>query len=450
MTAPLDPATQTGQLGAPSLAVDIQPDNSVGVFVLDVSELDGPDMLAWGSTDPGTWVNVVCDVMALNYRRGATRTQGVLTQTEAGTCTVVVSDSGRQFDPMNNADVIHTGTPLRVRAWGYDLDGQRWDAVLFAGEVDEVLVQYLKGEPPLVTITGLDLVGVMVGWESEGYPAPGVGAGESLLLRVNRACQEIGVPVAHITSDLSGYAATLLPTTLARPWQDVTAAAEAELGRVWVNTSNQFVVRTRNSALSGPIRGTLSDVHGEAPAGAHCCVQDAAVLFGVERLGNRVLAGRRALSGESGTPALVRLDDEVSQARYRVGTVDRRSLELQTDAQLGPWAEAVIVAHGRPALRVDAVTPSPSEDDLDSAVPAWQAVCQTDIGDRWRFLFRPELGPIVDRTLGVLGIELAATPEAWSVNWTTEEATQATGWFVLDVSQLDGPDLLAPAAVPVP
>lgn len=678
-----DVVTLTGSPGEPFLAVDVQPDNVTGVFQLDVSQVDGPDRLAWSNDDPGAWVNVVCDVMRVNYHRGATRTQGVLTQTEAGTGTLLISDTRRAFDPVANADAIHKGTPLRLRAWGYapvteqvevrrnlasdpravvgqglgarqlgwmtsrgfgtggagtytlitgavdgplgistylrkqwttaatavassgflhasigaypvtpgavytvssylrcnrtavhkaqvgfqwydaagaaigapvypaaavtlpgatawtrisataqapanaaylaplsdvtstisstpwsvgnrlegtallvekapalgayfdgatapGVDGlthewlgtadrspalelvpqtstQRWDAVLFSGEVGDLEVAYLRDEVPQVTVTFADAVAIFAGWSSPGRTLPGIGQGDNLLARTQRVVDEVRRSVVSADSDATGYAATLNPATLAQPWADLNAATEAELGRLWVDRHNRLVVRTRGSRLTGPVRGTLSDVHGEAPLGVHCCVADAAVVYGAESMANRVVAGRTHPQVPGQTDAsvvtVVRRDDEWSQARYGVGTVDRQSLALETDAQLAPWAEAVITAHTYPELRVDSVAPLPSPDDLDSALPAWKAALQTDLGDRWLFRYHPAVGPVVDRAVGVLGITLEASPDGWSLRWTTEDAPapgreNPTGWFVLGLSQLDGPDVLAPYSSP--
>jgi hypothetical protein len=57
-----DVATVTGGEGDPYLAVDVQPDVSTGTFVVGVSALGGPGVLAWSADDVGTWVNIVCDV----------------------------------------------------------------------------------------------------------------------------------------------------------------------------------------------------------------------------------------------------------------------------------------------------------------------------------------------------------------------------------------------------
>jgi hypothetical protein len=446
-----DPATIAGDDGYPYLAIDVQPDVAAGFFTLGTSQLDGPDVLAWADVDPGAWLNIVCDVHQLHYRRGAARLQGLLTQTEAGTVTVTLSDTAGTFDPMTNTDAVHKGTPLRIRAWGTRGDGTRWDAVLFTGEVDQLFVQYRKEDVPLVTLTGVDLVGPLAAWQSAGEPEPGVGAGEDLRARARRTLQTVGRGVVSPHSDET-YAATLAPVPLARPWQELQDAVEAELGHLWVDRHNRIHVQNRDSLLGGTVRGTLSDVHDEAPVGVHCCVADAAVVYGVERLANRAI-GTRVPVGTEDDPATAQTDDEVSQLRYGLGSVDRKALLLQTDAQVEAWTDAVVAAQSRPELRVDSVQPAPPPGDLETALEAWPAVLRTDLGDRWLFLFRPSSGRLVERTVGVLGIELEASPEEWVVTWTTAEAppvgTSDTGWFTLNVSQLNGNDLLERPGVSV-
>jgi hypothetical protein len=354
----------------------------------------------------------------------------------------------------NAEDVLHLWVSAAHASQSQQLVAESvlvpWDATLFTGEVDELFAEYLPGLPATVTVTGSDLIAPLAAWEAEGLAGDGVGAGDDLLTRVERVLDEVDRGTVSPDSD-AAFAATLNPTKLERGWETITAAADAELGRVWVDTENRLVVRGRNSQLTGPIRGTLSDVHGEAVEDPHTCMSAAAVVHGVELLANRAVASRRLLEAEDPDTALVlRREDTYSQARYGVGSVDRRGqLELETDGQLGPWAEAMVVAGTRPELRVDSVTPSPTEDDLTEAMAQWPAVMSTRIGDRWRFRFHPLAGHVVDRTLGVLGVELELTPEAWSVTWTTTEAASGA-WFTLDVSELDGPDVLPPYSVPMP
>ena len=445
--------------GAPYLAVDVLPDNVPGTFALDQSELDGEDLLGWGMDG---WLNVVCDVQSVEVTRGATRLQGPLTRTEAGTCSVRLSDTDRRFDPTLNADAVRPGTPVRLRAWNDGADGlDPWDAVLFTGRIgaDSLTVQYLQEEPPAVTFTAVDAVGTLAQYVSLGRPDPGAGAGDNLLGRVGRVLTETGSSIAVAVDSDAAYVATMPASALARGWVDVTAAADAELGRVWVSAANALVVRARGSALSGPVRGTLSDLHGEQVAGSpHCCYREPVVRMGTEMLANRGIGSRRVpgLSG-GGTPpvsAVVQVDDTYSQARWSAGvpvTYEERALELETDEQIRPWAEWLVLNASEPELRVDRVTPAPGETDAE----AWRALCLTDVGDRWYYRLRPQVGPVVAFTLGVLGLVHRITPAGWETTWYTETAPtpgdeNPSGWFVLDLSYLDGGDVLAPFGGAVP
>lgn len=438
-----DPLTLGGD-AVPNLAVDLQPDDAFGIFVLDDSELSGPDRLGWGAADP--WVNVVCDVQQVQARRGATRLQGILTRAEAAAVTITVRDDSGSLDPLANGDQVHRNTPLRLRAWGFDSAGAQWSAVLFTGTVEDLDATYHRDGPATVVVTATDVIGRLAGWEAPGRPDPGIGAGDDLPARVARVAAECGIGTVAADSD-SNYAATLAPTTLAQPWQAVSDAADAELGRVWVNKADQLVLRSRGSQLSGTVRGTLSDVHGQTDAGPHCCMDEPVVVYGAESLINRALGTRRAV-GSGDNPVQQFAADAWSDARYGPSSVNA-TLELATDAQVADWAEAVIIDGSRPELRVDRVTPVPSPHDLDSAADAWPAVCATDLGDRWSFRLHPATGDQVTRTLGVLGIELDLSPDGWTVHWTTAEAptpgaANPSGWWALDVSELDESDLLAP------
>lgn len=526
-----DPATETTQLGAPSLAVDIIPDTMAGAFTVDVSDVDGPDLLSWGWGE-GEWLNIVCDVLSVSGRRGATQQAGILTKADAGVFTVALRDLERRFDPTTNADIVHKGTPVRIRAWGYTPGGDRWDAVLFTGTLDEPRVQYAKTGPPTVTFTCTDVIASLAGWRSEGRPAPGVGDGDDLLERVARVLDECGIGALSDDCD-TDYATRLTGSILGDPWNDIDAARVTELGRVWVDADNRLVVRSRDSELSGTVWGTLSDVHGEAPVGVHCCISDEdppVIVHGPEQLTNRAMASRVAppTTGVAGTdtpdktraaqaildritsggtvrrdwtwdgmpvvvaayreelrkqwesdgggdegpwlrdyvtsnpvvpdvapPVPQRVDDPASQAAYGVQTVEDRGLLLGSDAHVAAWARAVVSAGAAPQLRVERIIPHPSPADLDNALDAWAAVAATDIGDRWLLRVRPEIGPTVEQAIGVLGIEWEITPTMWHLVWTTTGAPSPTevnpgGWFVINLSEVDGDDLLPSFPGPAP
>jgi hypothetical protein len=448
-----DPVTITGDDGEPYLAVDMQPDNLTGAFRVGTSVIGGADRVAWSTDEPSTWVNMVCTVRTVQYQRGATRELGVLTTTEAGTATVVLEDTAGQFDPNLNGEAIRKGTPWRLRAWGTDVDGARWDAVLFTGELDTLDALYFPGEDaPLVTLTAVDLVGPLTAWESEGVGGDGVGAGDNPLQRTDRILTTVGR--GEVSSASSGvYAATLAPTLLAKPWAELQQAVEAELGRLWVDKHNRLQLLARGSQPLGAVRGTLSDVHPEAVFGVHQCMEDARVVRGTEGLANRVMGRRRKLTTDATDPVQQRRDDELSQRMYGVAAVNRQDLALQTDAQVAAWAGALITARTRPELRVESVTPRPDPDDLELALAQWPAVLSTDVGDRWLFRLHPSRGGVILRGLAVLGISVTVSPAGWTVQWVTEAAAvpgaaNPTGWFVVGLSTIGGSDVLAPYPAP--
>lgn len=441
---------------APHLAVEVRADLADETFTLDYSELDGDDRLDYGPEEEGGWANVVCDVTRVSTRRGFTRAQGVPVRAEAGTVDLELIDTERRFDPVAGRGAIYRGVLLRVRAWDllepWPADGTqdpvRWSEVLATGRIQDVSVQYVKDGPPLVTVSVVDVIGDLAATEHEAVPEPGEGYGDTLRERVQRVNDDAGRPVAVISDDSDwGYATTLAPSTLAgSAWEQIGAASDAELGRVYADRRNRLVLRGRTSELDGPIRGTLSDSHEEIVQGpVHCCYRDPVVKMSGENLSNAAQAQRRVWEGGDAQAVVAQADDLASQARYgkrSLGGSGVTTLEVARDSQAAQWVETVTAGHSEPEVRVDSVTPT-AEDHRE----AWPAVAATDVGDRWWFRMQPEVGDPVDRMLGVLGIAHDITPDSWTVTLLTADAPlydpeTPDGWWTLGLSVLDGDDVL--------
>ena len=83
-----DPVTLTDVPGDPYLAVDVIPDVITGTFVLDESELDGPERLAWSDARGRRLDQHRLRRAAAGVPPRATRRVGVFTQAEAGNVSI--------------------------------------------------------------------------------------------------------------------------------------------------------------------------------------------------------------------------------------------------------------------------------------------------------------------------------------------------------------------------
>lgn len=455
-------------MSRPDLFVEVMPGwpYREGVFTLDVSELDGPDYLDWGGgADEEGWVDVTCDVMSVGIRRGASRVIGPLTTSEYGAADLVIRDTARMFDPFENADAIHRNVPARIRAEGpmggafspefsaeFNVGG-RWSSILFTGRIGDISVDYAQAGAPVVELEVLDIIARLS--VRQAFTQLPVGTGDDLLDRVTRVA-ELLPPRSDDTSNVDdlasddAYTATLTGTSYGKSALELMTDAQlAELGRVWANRDDRLVVRGRRSQLAGPVRGTLSDIHYEDGGGEfapHCCYSTLTATLDADVFYNDVIAGREVDNPPDGyVPARVRVYDPDSDALYGPGRLEQTDLRLLDDLQLLPWAQDLVGNNSIPTLRVSDVTPVP-----DNHEPAWPAICATDIGDRWIVHRHPGGNPILV-TVGVLGISHDITPDSWSVQLRTEQAPdildpETGGWFTLDVSELDGDDVLFPGS----
>ncbi len=145
-----------------------------GVFRLDISLLDGPDVL------PGTWGNNVYDdltgnVLSVEIRRGAI---SELTRVEQGECIITLTDPSGIWNPENPssplAGLLVDMRPVRIRATHLGVTYG-----LFYGFVTEIVhhasmpktttiravdfTEWLAGLKPVISATGTTAVGAAIG-----------------------------------------------------------------------------------------------------------------------------------------------------------------------------------------------------------------------------------------------------------------------------------------------
>lgn len=116
-----------------------------GVFQLDVSPLDGPDLLAADRGSAYTWTPLLPSATSVTMRRGLAR-DGVTLKGEVGSLTITLLDA---FDPTTNLDV-RPNARIRVR----DATGH----LLFTGLLEDVHVTDSKTGKPVTVLTAVDAV----------------------------------------------------------------------------------------------------------------------------------------------------------------------------------------------------------------------------------------------------------------------------------------------------
>jgi len=110
---------------------------TAGVFILGVSVLDGPDVLA--ASGGFSYVDTLAEVVAIDFSLGFDQNTGYMTQTAPATATVVMQSA--TYDPNANR-AVHVGTDIRISYQPQpDTDPLVW-LTLFEGKITTYSVAY--------------------------------------------------------------------------------------------------------------------------------------------------------------------------------------------------------------------------------------------------------------------------------------------------------------------
>lgn len=170
---------------------------AAGVFRLDLSELDGSDLLAQNVEDAYTWTPLLPAARMVDIRRGLAR-DGVTLRSEVGRLTIELVDA---FDPTTHPDV-HPNARVRV----LDDDGR----ALFTGTLEDVRIDDPKHGRPVTTLTAVDAVRDVANTPRYGAANPH-GEHELVRERIMRLLQSS--PVAwRVEPDAEGDAPLYRPT----------------------------------------------------------------------------------------------------------------------------------------------------------------------------------------------------------------------------------------------
>lgn len=302
-------------------------------FTLDSSQLNGDDVL--DGTLEG--IDISPYVQNLTISRGRS---DQFSNFRAGTCTIVLNNNDRRFDPINEDSPywdIATGksgvTPRRR------VEITSGGTALFTGRITDIDVEY-DYQLSTVTITAADDFVLLANAYTGAAFTPSAelsGARVSAILDL----PEVNYPsttrsIDTGTATLGAYAVNA--NTNAATYLNRVAEAEQGLFFVKADGTLRFTDRV-TAAFSSPVASFADD-------GSGITYQGLATIYGQEFLYNRIQT-----TIESGTVQAA--DDTASQTEFGVSTLSLDNLLLSTDAAALTLANTLLDLYKQPEYRFD-------------------------------------------------------------------------------------------------
>lgn len=372
----------------------------------DTDNFDAGNVWGGGNTGPEPpaqrlWVDVSCDVRTLQTHIGGARSDGALTKSEAGTCSLTLADPNRIYDPLNpdspwqygGRSRLAPGTPLWVWAELLDTESTVSTWRLFTGTVDtwqEDWALHKQDREAKVVASNATRDLVNLDWGEQ----PAQGAGETVDERIQRILSHYGYTD---DTELDESVITLQATTLAKSaWELLGRATDDELGALWLDQFNVLQFRSRDTWL------TLEDpiLWVGCPDG-----YDSVIEAEVKASGEMHNAIYASITG--GTTQIARSEPSISL--YGPHNYKRTDLGLQTDSQAGAWAVFLLQVQGFPRGQIARVTLRPA-----FTPEMWPTLLGLRlIEDRVRVQWQPGDEPLVETTARVLGVDHSISRHTW-------------------------------------
>lgn len=302
-------------------------------FTLDSSQLDGDDVL--DGTLEGVDISPYVRSMSINRGRS-----DAFSSFRAGTCTVVLNNNDRRFDPINQSspywDVTTNKSGVTPRRRFEVLSG---GTPLFTGRITDIDVAY-SFDLSTVTITASDdFVLIANAYTSNAFTPSAELSGTRVTNILD--LPEINYPLA--TRDIDAGVATLgayqvnANTNAAAYLQRV---AEAEQGLFFCAANGNLTFTDRvTSTFASPVT-TFAD------NGSGIVYQGMDTIYDQKFLYNRVQA---TIEGGSVQAA----DDATSQTEYGIATLSIDNLLLSTNGAALTLAQNLLDIYKQPAYRFD-------------------------------------------------------------------------------------------------
>jgi hypothetical protein len=417
--------------------VTTSPVQAAGTFILD----DGVNGVLGTSTLGAdvTWSDLSAWVRSGSVSRPATRQQGPLWSYQPGTASVVLKNGDGRFDPDNiSGPYVAAGVtqltamvPVRVRA--------SWRGVtypLFSGFADSWEPEDGRnygGRYAQATVAATDAQKVLNGIT---LPATGAtGAGEDTGARVTRVLGLAGWytgsgyrQVAAGNSTVQAYAGG------DTAWNLMQAAADAEIGELYVDGAGRVTFRNRHAILTDSRSNTPQAVFGDSIGTVEAAGTERAYTSVTRARDDTTLANDVQATRTGGT--LQQVQDAVSIQKYLFPrTFPKSGLILQDDSTALNWAQWVLYVAKSDEDRFDQLVIYP----LRHPTSLWPLALGREVGDRIQVWRRPPpqapgAGITVIKDCFIRGISHSWDFSAgtWVTTWTLQDASKYGSFLTLD------------------
>lgn len=400
----------------PTVSVEVNL-GQVGTFILGVSELGGPDLLA--ASIPETWVALpATDVRAVSLRRGRTREDQSF---QPGTATIVLDNRSGLYDPDNPSgpylwygySLLSRGLPVRVRGT-YASTAY----TIYAGQIEDVIPD--QSLDPVSTITVVDALGQL-----GQADLPEITAAYSGDTTATRAGRILDAAAWSATARSLTGSRTMLPTTLnATALSLLEQCAQCENGRVFADRSGTVVLQPYESAFTATQRLTLSDTREAGTVEYDSLTTSPGGSYLTNTVTITTTTGSTVTYANAGSIA-------------RFGTYAKAiTAPLVSGSQVAALAQSIGDRFAFPQTRVNRI-----EYDGPGAGSLWPAILQADLAERVSVVRNTVDGR--SRTYGCVieSVSHDITTTGWRVGYDLSPAA-STPLFILGTSLLGGTDQL--------
>lgn len=375
-------------------------------------------------------VDVGADLMSLTTTRGSNRVEDPVVRYEAGTCTAVLRDLERDYDPNNLAGpYVAAGvtqvTPMRVIQIRATYNSTTYG--VWRGFADSWIHTYGKPNYAAATVTATD--GFKVLAAKERAAVAGVGAGEDSGARVGRILNSANWSTSDrmiSTGDTTLQATILADNVLA----ELQLVADTEIGELYMDEAGRVFFRNRQAVVEDTRSNTSQATFGDG-GGSELPYEDITPSYDDDQLFNEIRISRAGGSEQTSS-------DSTSIQQYLTHTHERSDLLMQTDPAAADYAGYVLHQSKDPEYRFEQLVINPRRDP-DNLFPQ---VLTRRIGDRITVKRRPPGGgSVISRDVLIRGIqhEVDFQAPSWRTRWTLQSATRLS-FLILDnatLGQLD-------------